>query len=142
MMDHLRKTAADLELPFGERKKTYNSRLSQELGLWAESKRKGDAFHKAVFKTYFSDGRNIAKIPVLLELATSVGLPVKAARSVLVSRAFKTAVDADWNLAREKAITAVPTLVINQDMLVGAQPYGMMEKLIQANGVKKRKGVK
>ena len=31
MMRNLRQTAADLGLPFGERKKTYNSRLAQEL---------------------------------------------------------------------------------------------------------------
>ena len=41
MMRHLRQTAAELGLPFGDREKTYNSRLSQELGLWAESKNKG-----------------------------------------------------------------------------------------------------
>lgn len=139
MMGHLRETAAGLGLPLGERKKTYNSRLAQELGLWAESKNKGDAFHSAAFKAYFVDGQNIAKNQVLMDLAASVGLPVEGAASVLAKRAFKAAVDADWNLAREKAITAVPTFVMNQDRLVGAQPYEMLIKLMQASGIKKRK---
>ena len=60
MMRHLKKTAADLGLPFGKREKTYNSRLAQELGLWAESKNKGDEFHAAAFRAYFVDGKNIA----------------------------------------------------------------------------------
>ena len=55
MMRHLTKTAAALGLPFGEREKTYNSRLAQELGLWAESKDKGDVFHTAAFRAYFAD---------------------------------------------------------------------------------------
>ena len=139
MMHHLKKKAAELGLPFGEREKTYNSRLLQELGLWAESKSKGDVFHKAAFKAYFVDGKNIAKIPVLVDLAASVELPGEEAAAVLATRAFKAAVDADWNLSREKAITAVPSFVMNQNKLVGAQPYEMLVKLMEANGVKKRK---
>ncbi len=139
MMHNLRKTAADLGLPFGEREKTFNSRLAQELGLWAESKNKGDAFHTAAFKAYFADGQNIAKVPVLLDITASVGLPVDKAATVLESREFKSRVDADWNLAREKAITAVPTFVMNQDKLVGAQPYKMLVKLVEENGAQKKR---
>ena len=53
IMRRLKTRAAELGLPLGERKKTYNSRLAQELGIWAESKDRGDAFHMAVFKAYF-----------------------------------------------------------------------------------------
>jgi len=134
MMHHLKKTAADLGLPFGERKKTFNSRLAQELGLWAESKNKGHAFHTAAFKAYFADGKNIAKIPVLLDLAASVELPLDETATVLETRAFKSRVDADWNIAREKAITAVPTFVMNQNKLVGAQSYKVLVKLCEESG--------
>jgi len=137
-MRKLHKTADDLGLPFGERERTYNSRLSQELGLWAESKNKGDAFHNAAFRAYFADGKNIAKVPVLLDLTESAGLPREEAASVLSTRAFKAAVDADWALSHEKDITAVPTFVIKNEKLVGAQPYYMLERLMAANGVKKR----
>lgn len=139
MMSHVIQTASDLGLPFGEREKTYNSRLAQELGQWAESKNRGVAFHMAAFKVYFADGKNIAKVPVLVDLAASVNLPREEATTVLATRAFKAAVDADWALSREKGITAVPTFVMNQDMLGGAQPYEMLERLVKANGVKKRK---
>ena len=138
MMRKLRKTADDLGLPFGERERTYNSRMSQELGLWAESKNKGDAFHNAVFRAYFADGKNIAKVPVLLDLTESAGLPREEAAIVLATRAFRAAVDADWVMSREKEITSVPTFVMKQDKLVGAQPYDMLERLMAANGIKKK----
>ncbi len=138
MMRKLRKTADDLGLPFGERERTYNSRMSQELGLWAESKNKGDAFHNAVFRAYFADGKNIAKVPVLLDLTESAGLPREEAAIVLATRSFRAAVDADWVLSREKEITSVPTFVMKQDKLVGAQPYDMLERLMAANGIKKK----
>ncbi len=137
-MNHLKKTAAELGLSFGKREKTYNSRLAQELGFWAESKNKGDLFHLEAFKSYFVDGKNIAKIPVLIDIAISVGLSGNEAKKVLSSRAFKTEVDADWKLSREKAITAVPAFVINQDKLIGAQPYEMLAKFLDKNGVSKR----
>lgn len=138
MMNHLKKTAADLGLALGRREKTYNSRLAQELGLWAESKNKGDEFHLAAFKAYFVDGKNIAKIHVLIDIATSVGLPDNEAVAVLDSRTFKTAVDVDWKLSREKAISGVPAFVVNQDILVGAQPYEMLAKFLDKNGASKR----
>ena len=136
-MRRLRDKAAELGLPLGERKKTYNSRLAQELGIWAESKNRGDAFHIAAFRAYFVDGKNIAKIPVLLALAASVGLPREEAETVLLTRAFKDPVDEDWAISKTRGITAVPTFVINQDKLVGAQPYEKLEKFMAANGVKK-----
>ena len=132
------KTAEDFGLPFRGSEKIYNSRLAQELGLWSESKNKGDEFHAAVFKAYFMDRKNIASIPVLVELAASVGLPADEAAGILATGAFKAAVDADWALSREKSITAVPTLVLNQDRVVGAQPYEALEGLMEANGVQRR----
>ncbi len=139
MMRHLKKTAADAGLPFKERKKTYNSRLAQELGYWAESENRGDAFLRAAFKAYFADGKNLAKMPVLVDLAASVDLPRMEAQTVLRKRAFKAVVDADWSLAREKEITAVPTLFLDRDKLVGAQPYDRLERFMNAHGIKKRK---
>ncbi len=137
MMHQLTQTAANLGLPFGQRTKTYNSRLAQELGLWAESKEKGDAFHEAAFRAYFVDGKNIAQIPVLLDVAAAAALPVDEAADVIETRAFKAPVDADWSLARERGVTAVPTFMINQEKLVGAQPYQVLEKFVAAKGASK-----
>jgi predicted DsbA family dithiol-disulfide isomerase len=138
MMQHLMETAASIGLPLGKREKTYNSRLAQELGLWAESKNRGDQFHMAAFKAYFVDGKNLATISVLLDIAGSVGLPEKEALNILDSRIFKAAVDSDWELSRKKGITGVPVFVMNHDKLVGAQPYDMLAQFVQANGVLKR----
>jgi predicted DsbA family dithiol-disulfide isomerase len=132
------KAAEEAGLPFRASNMIYNSRLAQELALWSESKNRGDEFHAAVFKAYFVDSKNIAEIPVLVQLASSVELPSDEAAEILTTRSFKAAVDADWALSRKKSITAVPTLVINQDRLAGAQSYEIMEALMEESGVKKR----
>jgi predicted DsbA family dithiol-disulfide isomerase len=118
-------------LPYGERTMTYNSRLSQELGKWADTQPGGEAFHDAMFRAYFVDARDISNPEVLLETVGSVGLSVEAAREVLDKRTFKAAVDEDWKLSREYGITGVPTFVIGRYGVVGAQPYEALEQLVR-----------
>ena len=62
MLAHMKNVAEGLGLPFGNREKTYNSRMAQELGKWAESLGRGDEFHHAIFRAYFAEGRNIGNI--------------------------------------------------------------------------------
>jgi predicted DsbA family dithiol-disulfide isomerase len=138
MMDHLRSTAKELGLSFGARSKTYNSRLAQEMGLWAEDLGKGEQFHLAAFQAYFADGLNLARMPVLLQLARQVGLPEQEAEKIISSRAYQHQVDQDWSDSRSKAIHAVPTLVMGQHKLVGAQSYQAMTELIIHYGISKK----
>ena len=118
-------------LPYGERTHTYNSRLSQELGKWADTQPGGEAFHDAMFRAYFVEARDISRPEVLLEIAQSVGLPADAAREVLEKRTYKAAVDADWKLSRQYGITGVPTFVAGRLGVVGAQPYEALEDLVR-----------
>lgn len=138
MLAHLKQVARDLELPFGDRKMTYNSRLAQELGKWAEQQGKGDAFHDAVFRAYFADGRNIADADILADIAASTGLDAREALEMLAVRTFKKDVDTDWARAYESRVTAVPTFLINGQTLVGAQPFNALENLMLQNNVNRR----
>jgi predicted DsbA family dithiol-disulfide isomerase len=133
--ERLRRTAAELGLPFGESDRIYNTRLAQELALWAESRGRAEPFHMAVFKAYFVDGKNIGNIPILVELAASADLPADEAEKVLVTGSFKAAVDGDWAISRALRITAVPTFIMRQDRLVGAQPYEALQNLMNLNGI-------
>ena len=117
-------------LPYGERTMTYNSRLAQELGKWADTQPGGEAIHDALFRAYFVEARDISHPAVLLDIAQQVGLSVDGAREVLEKRTFKDAVDADWKLSREYGITGVPTFVAGRQGVVGAQPYEALEQLV------------
>jgi predicted DsbA family dithiol-disulfide isomerase len=134
MIENLRIKAKELGLPFGPRTKTYNSRLAQELGLWAEERGKGTPFHMAAFKAYFVDGLNLAKHSVLLELAKNVDLPVNEAKKVLTDRTYAAHVDKDWEDSRFLGVTAVPTFIMGRHKLVGAQSFENLSQLVTING--------
>jgi predicted DsbA family dithiol-disulfide isomerase len=134
----LQQAADDADLPLGQRERSYNSRLAQELGKWADEKGKGDAYHHATFRAYFVDGKNIGHVDTLMELVEEIGLFVSEARKALTTETYKKAVDADWARSVEIGITAVPTLLLNRKMIVGAQPYDTMEWFMRTNNVMKR----
>ena len=121
-------------LPYGERTMTYNSRLAQELGKWADTQPGGAAIHDALFRAYFVEARDISRPAVLLDVVARVGLPVDGAREVLERRTFEAAVDADWELSRRYGITGVPTFVVGRNGVVGAQPYEVLEQLVLKEG--------
>ncbi len=118
-------------LPYGERSRTFNSRLAQELGKWADTQSGGEAIHDALFRAYFVEVRDISRPAVLLDVAERVDLSVDAAREVLERRTFRDAVDRDWTLSREYGITGVPTFVAGRYGVVGAQPYEALEALVR-----------
>ena len=139
-MRNLKETAEVLGLPFGTPEMIYNSRSAQELGLWAESEGKGDAFLQALYVAYFVDSKNIARISVLVETAASVGLPAENVDEVIKAGIFEERVDRDWAMAEAMNILVLPTFVINGDRLVGAKPYRKLQRLIEKSGVVTKKG--
>jgi predicted DsbA family dithiol-disulfide isomerase len=125
-------------LPYGRRTHTYNSRLAQELGKWADTQPAGSAIHDALYRACFVAARNIGDPDVLVEIATTVGLPAGTARTVLVERRFKEAVDADWAKSHAYGVTGVPTFVAGRFGVVGAQPYEALEALVVKAGAARR----
>ena len=130
MMSRLRKIATDLELPFGDRSHTYNSRKAQEMGKWAEEAGQGEAFHRAVYHTYFVDGKNIADENILAGIAESIDLDPEKALQVVADGRYAAAVNADWQRADDLGVTAVPTMVFDNRQLVGFQPYASCREFI------------
>jgi predicted DsbA family dithiol-disulfide isomerase len=130
VQQRLAQVASDLGLPIGRRSRTYNSRRAQELGKWAEEMSVGEAFHMAVYHAYFVDGRNIALPEVLVPIAAALGLDADRARQVLDTRSHAAAVDADWQRAAELGVSAVPTSIFEERVLVGFQPYAYYRRLI------------
>jgi predicted DsbA family dithiol-disulfide isomerase len=133
MLKRLYHVADELDLPIGQRTRTYNSRRAQEIGKWAEEQGAGEAFHMAVYKAYFVDGRNIALPDELANITKEVGLDSEVALQVIDERSYAEAVDDDWHRATELGVTAVPTGIYQQRAIVGFQPYVHYRRLIEGS---------
>ncbi len=127
---NLKATAQSFDLPFGDGSMIYNSRLAQEIGLWAQACGRVQQFHDAAFKAYFVDNQNLADKAVILNLVASAGLDVAQAEKIIDSRSYADAVDRDWAKARELELVAAPTFLMRDQRLVGAKPYQALEKMV------------
>lgn len=130
------------DLPYGKRTHTYNSRLAQEIGAWADTQKGGEVMHDALYKAYFVETKNIGDPDVLLEIVEANGLPVEDARKVLEERTFKDAVDEDWRKSHQYGVTGVPTFVAAGHGVVGAQRYETLEKFLESVGATERVAAK
>ena len=118
-------------LPYGNRTMTYNSRLAQELGKWADTQPGGEVIHDLLYKAYFVENVNLSDTDELVKIAISAGLDQEEARRVIEQREFSSAVDEDWKRSHESGVTGVPTFSSKDLMVVGCQPYEILERFVK-----------
>ena len=127
-------------LEYGRRTHTYNSRLAQELGKWADTQDGGNALHDALYRAYFVQGRNIGDADTLVAITEEVGLSGEAARAVLEDRTYQAAIDEDWARSNAMGVTGVPTYAAAGCAVVGAQPYEVLVQLMEQAGATQKAG--
>jgi predicted DsbA family dithiol-disulfide isomerase len=138
MESRFQKIAGDAGLEFASNPKVCNSRRAHELSVWATENHSGSAFHRAVFRANYVEGKDISNLGVLADIAAGIGLSREDAKKAILSGAYRNRVDQDWELSRQMDIMAAPTFVIRPMKLVGAQPYEKMEQFVLQNGGQRR----
>ncbi|HEY0963981.1 MAG TPA: DsbA family oxidoreductase [Pseudomonadales bacterium] len=120
----------ELGLEHGERDRTYNTRLAQELLLWSRTQGDGDALVPTLYRAYFVHNRNLAHEDVLLDAVAEAGLDVNAARSALRDRSFSNALDAEWQRARGYQISGVPAFICGPYQITGFHPPAELARFL------------
>jgi predicted DsbA family dithiol-disulfide isomerase len=137
-MQKMENIASSLGLPLAKRSAISNSRLSQELAKWAETKGKLEEYQDAIYTAYFSAGQDIADKYILSEVAEICGLSKTEAFEVIETGAFREAVEMDWEKSEELGIMVAPTYIMNGTKLMGSQSYQKLEELMLANNITKK----
>ena len=125
-------------LPYKNRTHTYNSRLAQEIGAWAQSIDNETSIHDNFFEAYFVQGLNVGLESVILDVVSKSGLNPEEARKVIKNRLFMKNIDEDWNKSRSYGVTGVPTYVYQKQSVVGAQPHENLVEFLNHFGIPKR----
>ena len=123
--------ADEYGLPYSDRTMTYNSRLAQELGRWADTVEGGDALHMKLYQAYFVDNKNIGEAAVLLALVAELGLPLARATEVLTNRLYSPEINAQWQRSWDNGITGVPTFLSHDLMVVGHQTSEVLARFVR-----------
>ncbi len=115
-----------------KRGRIYNTFDAHRLLHWAEGSGLQTALKKALFKAYFTDGKDPSQHTVLVEAAESVGLSGDGARAVLSGNEFADAVRAQEQYYLNAGIHSVPAVVINDRHLIsGGQPPEVFEQALR-----------
>ena len=92
----------------------------------------GEAAEEALFKAYFTDGKNIDDKDTLIELGVAIGLNVNEVKQTLDSDAFADAVKHDIAEAQYLGIQGVPFFVMNNKYGVsGAQAVPVFTETLE-----------
>jgi predicted DsbA family dithiol-disulfide isomerase len=108
-----------------------NSMLALQAAEFAAEAGVAEAFEERVFRAYFTEGRNIGKRDVLLDLGAEVGLDRTALNEALESGKYAMRIKNNAMSANQKGISGVPTFLIGDWPLVGAQSEDAMRRVLQ-----------
>jgi len=108
-----------------------NSMLALQAGEFAAEAGVAEAFEDRVFRAYFSEGLNIGKRDVLLDLGAEVGLDRAALGEALDSGKYAMRIKNHAQAASQQGISGVPTFLIGDWPLVGAQSEDVMRRVLQ-----------
>jgi predicted DsbA family dithiol-disulfide isomerase len=115
---------------------TPNTLAGHRLLWWAEQRNHQDDLAEALFRAYFTEGRDVGRHDVLTEIAGEVGLPQAEALVLLDSGAGRKEVEREALKGLKLGLEGVPFFVVNDvPAFSGAQmPHVFLEVFQQALG--------
>ena len=110
------------------------SRQAHEAAIYARDHGRFEEMRVALFRAFFVENRDIGNVDELVAIGASVGLdadgsPPGSMRAALVEGRYTDRVIEQEQLAAQVGISAVPTIVIGQVGVQGAQPYDVLRQV-------------
>lgn len=123
MNRHVTEMAADEGLQYNfDRAVVANSFRAHQLIQHAGTEGKSDQAEEALFRAYFTEGKNIDDFETLIETGSGLGFNASRLRELLENEAYAEAVNRDIEEARQMQIHGVPFFLFNRRYAVsGAQ---------------------
>jgi len=119
------------EFNYSDDTRMVNTFKAHQLLHYARIEGKEEQLKLRLFSAFFSEGKNINDIDVLIEEANVVGLDIEKAKNVLASGQYADVVRAEENRWMQMGIQSVPTFVIADQGIAGAQPPETLANFIR-----------
>ncbi|MBD1387181.1 DsbA family oxidoreductase [Mucilaginibacter rigui] len=133
MNNHVTEMAAEVGLTYHmDTAVVANSFNAHQFTHLAKKHGLGDAAEEALFKAYFTDGKNVDDTETLAELGTAIGLDANEIKQTLAANTYADAVKHDVAEAQYLGIKGVPFFVMNGKYGVsGAQAVPVFSQTIE-----------
>jgi len=123
VLEACRQHGAKYGLQFRDMDVLRNTRKALAAVEFAREQGQYGQFHHAVFKAYFSEGRDIGSVDVLMDIASSCGLDAKALATSLDEGMYLERLTEGSAKARSMGVTAIPAFFIeDRPCITGAVP--------------------
>jgi len=99
--------------------------------LFARDSGRQEPFHTNMFKAYWQEHRNIGQRDVVLDVARESGLDVPELEKALDDGRYSDELTEVYDECGRYGINGVPTFIIGRYMVVGAQPYEVLEQALR-----------
>ncbi|HEY9734159.1 MAG TPA: DsbA family oxidoreductase [Drouetiella sp.] len=117
---------------FAAMKRVPNTFNAHRLLWWSKKEDKQHHLSEVLFRAYFLEGKDIGDIEVLTAAAQEAGLDAAESRKFLSSEQGTTEVREEENAGRLLGISAVPTFVLNGEIIAsGAIPASELASLLK-----------
>lgn len=136
-MEALRPLADELGLALHAPPAPVRTAKAHEAAAFAHSRGMGTAMRNALYRAYFVEGRDIARIDVLVELGAALGMDPGEIKVVLDVDTWAPRVAAEQDAARRAGVEGTPTVVAGTGdaarWLVGARPFAELRAELLGN---------
>lgn len=127
--DHVRRIAAEEDLPFVLPDFVPNTHLALALGELARDAGPDvhSVTHAAIFRAYQGEGRDISRRDVLLEVADAVGLERAQVVSIWDAGQYDERLSAYRGFAIGMGVRLTPSAIVCNELIIGVRPYPVLE---------------
>ncbi len=134
LYEGIRQHASEVGITIGEVPHKYNTHLSLLLTEYAKDQGKVIEYNQAIFRAFWTNGRDISDPAVLEEIMKTIDLDFTVALTGVKNGDYERRFAEERELARRLGITAVPAFIIDDKYLIsGAQPVEVFRQALQEN---------
>jgi predicted DsbA family dithiol-disulfide isomerase len=131
VIENVNKLAEEINLILKSPSKISNSKMALQLCEYAKDNGRFNKYHEEVFRAYWEDGDDIGDIEVLCDIIEKIGLDSEKAREFLKKKKGSETLDRFLLEAKAWGIDSVPTFIIGEIKIEGAQPYELIKKALK-----------
>ncbi|SFL41371.1 DsbA family oxidoreductase [Shimia haliotis] len=130
----------DFAFNWSDDSRIYNTFAAHQLIHWAGESGKAQDLKLALFDAYFSQGRDVSDVDVLIDVAGALDLNPGEARAVLADGRYADTVREKETFWTSRGVSGVPTMIFDaQQATSGAQGVDVFSKVLQHMAQQPRK---